>query len=201
MCCECLYEVPVSPVMQSTGRVMDGGDCGYCCLAGILGVSIERAYEVVEMRMLEGWKSRQNMNVWRWKLLLRSFGLDDSEYRPEHNYYKTGAIPLPWDNLNWIDGVRDIIKVGCVLVVSIRFNGCVSPEPRKGRDTDHNVLITGYREECGVPGARRLERSIRVSCSVRGDWWIDWEGFLYWHGGYPGFVIDVSRMRELFIVV
>ena len=197
---ENVIEVPVVALPQSSGSVMPGGDCGYCCLAGLLGLpSIKEAYEITESRMPDGWSNRASMCAWRWQFLLRSYGVLSNEFRPKHKYYKTGAVPVPWENLNWINGIRDLFKTGAIFVASIRFNGIPPPPPGTSGYTDHNVLLTGYRERWEtvkhVKGALSQVRELRVSCSQKGEYWIDWEDLVYWHGCHPVFPIYLDTLR------
>ena len=194
------HAVLVAPVPQSSGYVLAGGDCGYCCLAGILETSIQEAYVIVETRMPGGdWEQRASMCAWRWQFFLRSLGLPSKEFRPKHRYYKTGALPLPWDNMNWIDGVRDHLIAGRILVASIRFNRSPPAPPNQCGDTNHNVLITGYRERWvrhPTVAATSQVKEVQIACSVRGTYWIPWDDLLYWHGGYPAFPLSVLEVRS-----
>jgi len=195
------FVVDVHPLSQSTGHVMNGGDCGYCCVAGLFQLpSIISAYEFVEKRMKNGWESRQSMCAWRWEFLLDSLGLPKKEKHVPFRYYKTGCVPNIWDNMNWPRMVRRKIKNGNILIASIRFNGSPPPPPHTSGDSDHNVIINGWKFEWiphkTVSGAMTGTISVRVSCSVKGTYWIEWSDFLYWHGVCPIFVIDVDKARK-----
>lgn len=182
--------IDVHPLAQKSGRVLQGGDCGYCCIAGIFKLpTILSAYEKVESHMPEegGHKRRSFMDFYRVKLLLESLGHDYNQFSPKFNHYKVGMLEYPWNNLGWIDDVQNYIKDGCIFLASIRFTRGVPPEPRKHADHDHNVIINGYREYFApipnFPKSRRQEREVRISCSARGkSYWIDWKELLYWHG-------------------
>mgnify|MGYP001469470245 CR=1 FL=1 len=195
-------ETGVHVVPQISPKVLSGGDCGYCCLAGLLGVSVPVAYEITESRMPKGFEGRASMCAWRWRFLLQSFGLPGEEYRPKHYYYKSGAIPMHWDNRNWIDGVRDVVAAGDVLVASVRFNRGAPPPPHTPGDSDHNVLITGYKQHWlphpTMAGAASQSREVLISCSAKGESWIPWDELLYWHGAYPAFVVPVAALRQAY---
>jgi hypothetical protein len=199
------FVVDVHPLSQSAGHVMDGGDCGYCCVAGIFNLpSIINAYEFVEKRMKNGWERRQNMHAWRWEQLLKSLNLPNKEFRVHFNRYKTGVIPVPWHNINWSHKVRNIIKSGNVLISSIRFNKSVPIAPESCGESDHNIIINGWKFEWvdnpRFPGAKDGISSVRISCSVNGTYWIEWSNLLYWHGCYPSFVINVDNARKSILV-
>jgi hypothetical protein len=195
------FIVDVHPIPQSSGHVLDGGDCGYCCIAGLFNLpSIISAYEFVEKRMKNGWERRQSMCAWRWEFLLESLGLPKKDKRVPFHYYKTGVVPNPWENMNWPRMIKRKIKRGNILIASIRFNGSPPAPPRTGRDSDHNVIINGWKFDWvphpTLPGAKNGTTYIRVSCSVKGTYWIEWSDLVYWHGACPLFVINVDAARK-----
>ncbi|CAK0748255.1 hypothetical protein CCP1ISM_20017 [Azospirillaceae bacterium] len=195
------FVVDVHPISQSSGHVLDGGDCGYCCVAGLFNLpSIISAYEFVEKRMKSGWERRQSMCAWRWEFLLESLGLPNKDKRVPFRYYKTGVVPNPWDNLNWPRMIKRKIKRGNILIASIRFKGSPPAPPRTCGDSDHNVIINGWKFDWvphpTLPGAKTGTIYIRVSCSVRGTYWIEWSDLVYWHGACPLFVINVDAARK-----
>lgn len=185
-----MYNPPATvecrPLLQSTGRVLEGGDCGYCCVAGVFGFpTILAAYEDVER--LTG-EPRAQMYAFKLHRYLEKRGVPVTELRPEFDYYKPGMTPYPWLNGNWPRMVRSQIDDGRVLLTSIRFDGggpvCSAVEVAS--ESDHMVLINGWRERL-VPltgGASRIDQEIRVGCSVRGDYWVEWQRWLYRYGGY-----------------
>jgi hypothetical protein len=195
------YVVDVDPLPQSSGHVLDGGDCAYCCIAGIFGLpTILSAYELVESHMPEegGWRTRCSMSVHRNEMFFESVMGEFQEYQPPFMHYRPGLAALPWDNTNWIWGVRQICEAGHVLLASIRLTGSPPRAPRTGGDTDHAVIINGFRQKwvpSQVVGGKSLSQEVRISCSAKGRYWIDWENFLYYHHGYPAIVVDPVRAR------
>jgi len=196
---EVVHEVHSLP--QSSGRVMDGGDCGFCCLAGILSLpTILSAYEFLESIITEDWKCRDSMSIYRCKYFLLALGVEFKDFQPSFKYYRKGLPPLPWDNHNWPAAICALLKEGNVFLTSVRFNRSAPPPPRSGMESDHNVIINGYRQfwkdHPTVKNAKSLTKEIRVSCSVRGTYWIGWEELLYWHGGYPTIPMNYEECRK-----
>ena len=67
--------IDVHPLAQRSGKVLQGGDCGYCCIAGIFQLpTILSAYEFLEAAMPEntGHKSRSSLSTYRTKLILEA---------------------------------------------------------------------------------------------------------------------------------
>ena len=194
------YEIDIDPLPQSSGHVLDGGDCGFCCLAGLLGLpSILSAYELLESKMPDNdWKRRSSLCINRLGLFLAALGLPADEYDPPFFRYKKGLAPVPWDNVNWSWGVRKAIMAGSTFLVSIRFNA--SPPPLTSVcGHDHMVLFNGYRQRLvptTLPHAKKLVSEIRVSCSVAGRRWVEWDDVLYHHGCYPAVSVDWRLARE-----
>lgn len=192
--------VDVRPLPQSAMKVMPGGDCGYCCVGGLLELSdVLQAYEVVERTMPEGsWRSRQSMHPSRWREFLEGLGMTFRPFNPAFDHYKDGVPEVPWLNNNWAVEFEQLVERGCVLVGSIRFERSVFPDPTRGSIHDHNVLITGYRVNTvphpTVPRAWNVNKEIRIACSNKGEYWMEIDEFLYWHGA-SFHVIDVQAMR------
>lgn len=192
--------IDVFPIPQKDGRVMDGGDCGYCCLAGVFGYeSTLAAYEAMEDAMPEGggWKERSSMDPFRIKMFFEKHGLTYEEYNPPFDYYKPGIMVYPWNNHNWYRFFRYLIEGDKILYASVRYNRGVPPEPRTA-DHDHIVLINGYREwykpHPVVKGASSLICEVRVSCSASGNRWQKWEDLLYWNG-CSAIVVDMEEIE------
>jgi hypothetical protein len=181
--------IDVKPLPQSSGKVMDGGDCGYCCIGGMFGTgSILAAYELVEDKMPEdgGWKNRESITSYRIKLFLEAMGHEYEEYNPDFDHYKTGLMTNQWNNHNWYHEFKNLIDAGKFLFASVRYDPAPPPPPRQYGEHDHVVLINGYREwykpHPTVKGASSLQYEIRISCSASGDRWMDYQEFLYLHG-------------------
>jgi hypothetical protein len=198
-CVEETYEVDIDPLPQSSGHVLDGGDCGFCCLAGILGLkSILEAYEILESHMPgDDWKKRSSLCINRLGMFLEALGMPSDEYDPPFFRYKKGLAPTPWDNVNWPWGVRRTIMQGSVMLVSVRFNSSVPP--LSPTTEDHMVLFNGYRQRLvgtSLPYCKKLVSEIRVSCSHAGRRWAEWDDLLYHHGCHPAVPIDWRLARE-----
>jgi hypothetical protein len=182
--------IEVHPLPQKSGKVMDGGDCGYCCIAGIFQLpTILSAYEFMEDAMPKdgGHERRDSMTFYRLKLLMQARGLDYVQFQPPFKHYKTGMLELPWENGNWIDRYQDLIESGTILLAAIRYDRLHPQPPGSHKEHDHNVIFNGYRQEFRpiphMPKARKQVREVRVSCSAKGTYWMEWSELLYWHGG------------------
>lgn len=194
------------PLPQSSGSILPGGDCGYCCAAGVFGIpSLQLAYEFVEQRLPAegGWRTRANMTASRWKLLMQGCGLEYRQYNPAFEHYKAGMLELPWQNLTWMTGVADMVTHGDVLVLSTRFHPAAPPPPEAGQwtESDHNVIVNGCRERFvpqGPAGCGKYEQEIRVSCSVKGTYWTPWSSFVYFHVGGAGCIVNVKAAKDYY---
>jgi hypothetical protein len=192
----------IRPLMQTTGRVLPGGDCGFCCIAGIFGLpSIASAYEFVESKLPESHKARDSMNAWKMKTFLKTLSLPSEEFLPLFDHYKPGLMPLPWENHNWKIELKKHIQAGCIASTSIRFEALAPPPPSSiSRLSDHQVIINGFREHA-IPfpsgDGHKINEEFRISCSVRGDYWIEWCNLLYYHGAHPTFIIDPRKVALL----
>jgi len=180
--------VDVDPLPQSSGKVLEGGDCGLCCIAGIFRLeSIEAAYEYLEKRMPEegGWKRRASLDAVRRRFLFEHLG--GEPFLPPFDHYKDGMAEVPWDNCAWRDEFKKLVKDGTVILASIRFDKHHPPPPRSyEHETDHAVILNGWRQywkdHPKVRGAKSMRCEVGVSCSVKGRYWVEWSELLYYYG-------------------
>jgi hypothetical protein len=191
-----LIEIPLPHFQQPSPAIMDGGDCGYCCIAAAFNLpSVLAAYELVERTIEEndqkGYfeRGRCHSDVNRLQFFLSCMGYSSKEHRPPHYYYKAGCTPVPWANVNWYKFLRKHLEAGHPCFSSMILHGhAPAPDDDASWLTDHMVMIVGCRKHT-VPlmegKAGRIDEEIMIQCSVKGRFWIKWRDYLFWHVGYP----------------
>lgn len=178
--------LPRRALPQPSPKIVEGGDCGPCCLAGMANKTIQEVYDLQEdgpeafswpkaVRTLheakrQGWLDRfiDDIPIWtQWKSKMQ-FGMPS------------------WDsNLEWFGYVTMAIDAGYYGFCSVNYDG-------KGPlvDSDHVVLICGVREltvpHKTVKGAACIVPELLVSCSATcpEGRWEEHREFLTKRGGY-----------------
>jgi len=181
--------------------VVEGGDCGACALAGVLGVGVEVVYD----RLCAGRRealSRLELEsaadeARRQGLLDRVVA--DVPFWPSRKSYLAFGHPGHLSFPEWWAYVRMALDGGCYGLCSVDFD-------RRGArhdippETDHVVVLCGAREVC-VPhptmaGASRIDRQVLVSCSARStpdEEWVEVRDFLSTRGGYNVLLVRPTR--------
>ncbi len=193
------HQLPRRVLPQPNPHVVPGGDCGACVIAGVLGITITEAYELQDKDCRP--KSAQDKPV--------SFGWHDMSFTLKNggwcgkNLTDTVIDEIPmwpgwihksqltkgfcaWQyHLPWWNYVRMGLLGGFYAVCQVSLD----PKGPLGSH-DHWVLVCGCKEEetpvAAVPGAKRIDQFLLVSCSARhpqGVWW-DASKMLIEHGGY-----------------
>ncbi len=178
--------LPRRVVPQPSPGIADGGDCGACVLAGLLGIDVAAAYAVRERdhgkpfaypTMVEALHEADARNL-----------IDRLITDTPHWYLWEGKMPwgIPsWHRSDaWFAWVRMGLDAGYYAVGQIDMDG---RGPVVGQ-LNHWVLICGARSywiEVGG-GCKRGEREVLVSCSARapGGKWHNVDAFLRDCGGY-----------------
>ncbi len=162
---------------QPSPNICHGGDCGACVLGGVLGLTVPVVYERFE--------SNGITNAHEMARLLRcssSFGLTDriieipAEW-PGNRYLHSFGSPAVHESLSWFNYVRMAIDAGYYGLAQIDF------EKTGGPETNHWVMVCGARTD-GAVANKIITGDVLISCSVRGEQWIEAREFLAKWGGY-----------------
>jgi len=204
-------EVDSHAIHQPSPRFHSYGDCGACCLAGAVGWTAERLPELYEgsLQPFHGGSTRTYKDSplnWQdligkggpWlhnklrliePVVIDPVGPDMSRWQQDlHNPWATA----PWSLIDpWFHRLRLYLQSGYVGMTTITFEGDGPYEKRSdgsmfNRGTNHWVLLNGakaIREQRGDGGFTQVEM-VRVSCSVKGDYWANAREFLTLYGGY-----------------
>jgi len=194
-------------VPQPKPNILPGGDCGLCCLAGIMGTTVDAAYDYVtkpgaprealystRMRdVARVWNAEQGVSdalplfgtnalrAWAGRVLPAEAADFDWWPPPEKQAWGTPSwaqSPL------WFAAVSWCLQNNYVLMTSIDHHG---KGPSLSGDTNHAVLIVGAEEiaePCSIPDATRIVPLVSISCSVRGLWRLPVQQFLFDYGGF-----------------
>ena len=176
---------------QPTPHVVPDGDCGACCLAGALGVSIEMAYSLAAAdeharRYGLSWPNmRQALCNAKARGLIDRL-IDDVPIWPVWAGTATWGAPSWEMAYQWFGYVRMAIDAG--------YYGFAAVDHARGGPLvsgDHFVIICGAREkEVHHPAPRNATEivpEILVSCSsasTSAEEWVEVESFLTRRGGY-----------------
>jgi len=205
--------LPRRVIPQPSPHVVAGGDCGGCCISGVLGISINQAYSLQDKDCRR--KDAQDAPVpFGWHdmgFALKNGGwcgntltdtvIDEIPMWPGwvHKSQLTKGF-LGWQyHLPWWHYVRMGLLGGFYGICQVSLD----PKGPLGSH-DHWVLICGCREVEtpieAMPGARRIDQHILVSCSARhpqGEW-RDASKFMIDHGGYNVILVRPSdaKVRE-----
>lgn len=190
--------LPRRALAQPSPGIVPGGDCGACCLAGCLGVSIERAYDLQDKDHRAKDKPEQpyafGWTAMAWALKNAGWGENDlidtvMDATPTWIQAYNGPIMqrgLPgWMmSYNWWSYVRLGLQAGYYGFCSICADGKGPLAP-----DDHWVLVCGVRERLepfkDMPG-NHCYHELLVSCSAKHPQgrWVEVRDFLTNYGGY-----------------
>jgi len=202
-----LVQLPTRSTPQPSPGILPGGDCAYCCLSGIMGISVLEAYEHVDkLRKEEGQtrlgKDRNSLSNHCFSIVAEYW---NEEIRSDRRYRQAAEIfavpelmnvhPMrqmygapSWEmSSTWFESVYATLDRKYVLMASIDFEG-KGPRKHSCGGTNHAVLIVGaytkLRAHEKVPGAYHVDQMLQISCSVRGLWEIETYDFLFDYGGF-----------------
>ncbi len=151
------------------------GDCGACCIAGIVRKSVADVYQEVFGEIRDG---LCYMDMTR---AIEHYGLEyDTELpkdpRPRKAMWKQFGDPSWYNFISWFDNAYGKIHAGYVGLAQININerGCIEGF------TDHWVIINGvtYKSEAAV------DKIVHVSCPTYGVYDRHAKHFLQYYGGY-----------------
>lgn len=171
---------------QPQPLICNGGDCGACSLGGALDIDVPALYERFSST---GITNRGEMA--RCLRCAVSYGLADriidtpAEW-PANRYMHSFGSPASHEAQPWFNQVRMAIDAGYYGVTMVDY------EMQGGPDTNHWNMIAGARTKGSVLN-EALSGEILLSCSVRGERWIDAREFLRTMGGYDVLFVRPER--------
>ena len=202
----------IKPIKQPKPRINPGGDCGACCLVGLIDWNkedIPKLYKSI-LRDYYGGKKREigaidwydlkekANNYLHWeKGLISPIMIDRPNIAKleENEIYFNQHHTLPWlsDEL-WVQMVKTYLEAGYIGMTTINFDGEYNQEKMKG--TNHWVLINGLKQKWIKEGnTKKAKKEVRIGCSVKGNYWVDVRDFLKNYGGYT-----VAFIRKIPII-
>lgn len=163
---------------QPTPGICKGGDCGACSIGGVLGISVPEVYERFNS---EGITHVGEMDsCLRYSLTLGlseralDFHVDVAGYS---THWPCFGRPAYLASLQWFRVVQMAIDAGYYGLAEVSF------ERAGGPDTNHWIVLCGYRTDGCVPD-KVITGEVLMSCSVKGEEWIEASQFLKTMGGY-----------------
>lgn len=190
--------LPRRAVPQPHPTVCPGGDCGACCIAGVLGISVAEAYDLQD-KDCRASTAKDVPVPFSWYSMIHALKCYETGY-PLHDGVLDSAPLWPWEIsgaqttmglTSWVQGSAwwNYVRMG---LCGGFYGVCHMDIEGKGPLSSHNhwVVICGARIVRvpieSVPGAARLDSQILVSCSARypdGQWRDTFE-FLEKYGGF-----------------
>lgn len=174
--------VPRRVVRQPSPGLYPGGDCGACCLAGLLGISVPEAYQRFqeEVRWFSYWDMAEALQTARSQGLVDRVVDAPPEWRTDHPVWNTWGNPGWLHDGPWFNYLRMAFDAGyhAVAPVDLTPQGATHSQ-----GPDHWVLLCGARvRQAGI----QIHREILVSCSARHPEgrWIEARLFLRHWGGF-----------------
>lgn len=181
----CQAELDRRVVKQPSPKIFNGGDCGACVLAGLFNKSPQWVYDELQGEV----KPFSHITMEMALSKASSVGVLSRRIRqvphwPSDDYQLTWGSPSWLQDQHWAEYISMAIDAGYYGIAHINMDG-------NGplRETDHLVLICGYKEEV-IPvldgKAGKYQHSILVSCSARhpeGKWY-EVSDYLKHYGGF-----------------
>lgn len=183
-------ELPRRALRQPSPALHPGGDCAACSFGGLIGFeSVQQVYD-------EFSEGRAEATCWTtarerlWEAL--SKGYIDRLIDEVPTWPETFSGRLTWGNTSWWSQgfawenyMIMAFEAGYYGLTSIDYNG-----QGPGSETDHAVLLCGIQEVrtsrtlSSGKSAESISRQLLVSCSSKGDYWIEARKFLKEYGGF-----------------
>ncbi len=204
------------PVPQPHPYIVSGGDCGGCCLTGLLNFPPEKIREIYEM----AWENQDDGKINSFSMVSMQRALDNFMYRqklieiwiddyvlPTAYVSTTWGMPTPWGypgyklEMEWTQRLRTYLEAGYVGLAEVLFSGESNiTNEYKHKDTNHWILLTGARSIfiSNEFGGGHWERQIRMSCSVKGNVWLKAKQFLMRYGGFKTLYIRPYPTPEIY---
>lgn len=163
---------------QPSPFICPGGDCGGCALGGVLGLTVPELYEKFNTTGLT--HAGELDRCLRQAL---TYGYADRAldfYVDVHGWTKHWPCfgrPAYLASLEWFRVLAMAIDAGYYGLAEVSYDRAGGP------DTNHWIALCGYRTEGSVSG-KTITGEVLMSCSVKGEEWIEARHFLQTMGGY-----------------
>lgn len=163
---------------QPTPFLCEGGDCGGCSLGGVLGLSVAEVYERFSTKGLT-----HAGELDRCLRVALGAGLADRAmdfYVDVHGWTKAWPCfgrPAYLASLEWFRVLQMAIDAGYYGITEVSY------DRNGGPDTNHWIVLCGYRTDGSISG-KAITGEVLMSCSVKGEEWIEARQFLQTMGGY-----------------
>lgn len=202
---EFCIELPRQVLRNPQPSIVDVGDCGACCIAGILGVSVEQAYEFhLPGRYHSGAEipKRSAIRAVNMQRSLENSGLAEHvvgcfmevgslESRvPEWRAF--GDLPY-FQAGRYADVFRAFMSAGYYRICLVVDGGKALDAQACGFQPNHWLMLNGVRavkdSTAAVPGSYVMRRQVRISNSAPSQpraQWVDVADFLKCWGGMVG---------------
>jgi hypothetical protein len=196
--------------------ISPGGDCGACVLSGLLGITVDAAYELqleAADRDDDAWTPRSftpplmrdTLEVARWRDLVDRF-VDQAPTWPDSGWLKDrcfGTHPER-QSARWWEWLTMAFDAGyyAIAIVCMDGHGYYTPHSEQGRGGynvgDHWLAIVGSRlrheEKVLKSGTKcgQYHREILLSCSstrTPDEEWVEAGRFIRERGGFHPFLI------------
>lgn len=184
--------LPLRVVPQPNPFITRGGDCGYCVLAGLLGISVQEVYDECgddpqrQLGSRDRWVKAANRWAYAGKLDAVFSDIPIWPWTVPAIFMDFGLLG-PSMGMPWFAFVRMALEAGYYAVAWVD-HGRAGP---LGHGSDHVVMICGARhrfepsDDGDGTGVWRDE--VLVSCSSRAtpaEEWVSRNAFLRDRGGY-----------------
>lgn len=173
--------LPRRAVPQPRPAVCAGGDCGACCLGGLLGLPIPAVYHRLRKDAEAFTFHDMRQALWSAGGMLDRIVEETPIWVPCRWPRAPWGIPGPDLVPHWFGYLRMAVDAGYYGLAEVHHAGGGYPE-----ETDHWVLLCGAREVEPPPGGGAILQQVLVSCpasSPEGRW-VDAGDLLLKHGAY-----------------
>lgn len=157
--------LPNRPPKNPIPGIVDGGDCGACVLAGLLGISVPEAYELHCSGEYYGGSPIPKQSTFNYQSMIRTLESLTCDWRtdkpkplehvvtdiplfPFDYQYKVSGLPFGFPSTMqynaWQNYARALLSGGYYGIAMVYNNG-FKGEIRHYGETDHWVMICGWR--------------------------------------------------------
>jgi hypothetical protein len=168
--------LPRRALKQPSPEICPGGDCGACSLGGVLGLSVSDLYAKFSCKGLThgGEMDRCLRCALTYGMANRAW---DFFVEPGGWHLKAFGSPAYLASLQWFRLVQMAIDGDYYGLAEVAHDRGGGPE------TNHWIAICGYRTN-GAEGGGVITGEVLISCSVRGEEWMEARQFLKTMGGF-----------------